>query len=525
MATLRVIGMTTATRRTGRSRSSFFPPIALDADGASPIYRQLYDWFLRAIVEGRLRPGQRVPSTRSLAAELKVSRIPVLTAYEQLFAEGYLETFKGTGTMVAASIPEIEIAQSHRPNRPTSKYTRPPRLARRIEQAIAAPVEPVPPPGTAFGSCQPALHEFPFEIWSSLIARHSRRQSAATMGYGDAMGQPAFREIIAEYLGAARAIRCDPSQIMIVSGSQHGLQIAARTLLNEGDPVWMENPGYPRAQRALWMAGAKLIPVPVDREGLDVRTGVRRCRNARAAYITPSHQFPMGVTMSATRRMQLLNWASQANSWIIEDDYNGEFRFAGRPVAALQGLSSEDRVIYLGTLSKVLFPALRIGYLVIPKALVRAFCATRDNIDIFPAPLLQNALADFIQEGHFARHIRRMRMQYLARQQKLISAIHAFLGMHVELTGTDAGMHLVALLPEDMDDIELGRRAAAVGLAVTPLSTCYLRPGGQKGLILGYGGVDERTIELGVKKLGAELKKMSARATPLPTEPRSMSAR
>lgn len=492
-----------------RNRSDFFLPIALDANGASPIYRQLYDWFQGAIVEGRLRPGQRVPSTRSLAAELKVSRIPVLTAYEQLFAEGYLETFKGSGTTVAASIPRIEIAPGSRGKRSAPKHARPPRLARRIEQAMATPIEPVPAPGTPFGACQPALHEFPFEIWSSLIARHSRRLSARAMGYGDVMGEFPFREVIAEYLGASRAIRCDPSQIMIVAGSQHGLQIAARTLLNDGDPVWMENPGYPRARRALWMAGAKLIPVPIDREGLDVAAGRERCRHARAAYVTPSHQFPMGMTMSATRRMQLLNWANQANSWIIEDDYNGEFRFAGRPVAALQGLSSEDRVIYVGTFSKVLFPALRIGYLVIPNALVKAFCTTRDNMDIFPAPLLQNVLADFIREGHFARHVRRMRMQYLARQQKLTSSIESFLETKVDLTGTDAGMHLVALLPPGLDDVELSRRLAAVGLAVSPLSTCYLRPGGQKGLILGYGGVDEPMIETGVKKLGAELKKMS----------------
>jgi len=322
------------------------------------------------------------------------------------------------------------------------------------------------------------------------------------------MGLQSFREVIAEYLGAARAVRCDASQIMIVAGSQHGLQIAARTLLNEGDPVWMENPGYPRARRAIQMAEAKPVPVPIDGEGLDVRAGIRRCRHARAAYITPSHQFPMGMTMSAARRMQLLSWAGRTNSWIIEDDYNGEFRFAGRPVAALQGMGSEDRVIYVGTFSKVLFPALRIGYLVIPHALVSAFCVTRDNMDIFPAPLLQSVLADFIREGHFGRHIRRMRMQYLARQQKLISAIRSFWDADLELTGTDAGMHLVALLPPGIDDIELSRRAAAVGLTVTPLSTCYLGPGGRKGLILGYGGVDPQDIEAGVKKLSIEFKRM-----------------
>ena len=501
MATSRLTDMTTTARNVRRNRSGFFPPIALDTGEAGPIYRQLYDWFQKAIVEGRLHPGQRVPSTRSLAAELKISRIPVLTAYEQLFAEGYLETFKGAGTAVAASFPQIEIAPANRTNRPAIKRIRPPRLAQRVQRAMTTPIDPVPPPGTAFGACQPALREFPVEIWSSLIARHCRHMSMAMMGYGDVMGQRSLREAISEYLGAARAVRCDPSQIMIVAGSQHGLQITARTLLNEGDSVWMEDPGYPRARRAFWMAGAKLTPVPIDHEGLDVRMGVLRCARARAAYITPSHQYPMGMTMSATRRMQLLNWASRANSWIIEDDYNSEFRFAGHPVAALQGLGSDDRVIYVGTFSKILFPALRIGYLVIPKALVKAFCVTRDNMDIFPAPLLQEVLADFIREGHFARHIRRMRMLYFGRQKKLISTIQSLLQAQVKIVGTDAGMHLVALLPPGMDDAKLCHDAAAVGLAVTPLSTCYLRPGGQKGLILGYGGVDDRTIEMSVKRL------------------------
>lgn len=510
MATLRLIGMTTKSRTDRRGRSDFLPPIALEFSGNTPVYRQLYDWFQRAIVEGRLRPRQRLPSTRRLAADLKVSRIPILMAYEQLMAEGYLETFRGARTAVAASIPQIEIPPSRAAEGTAASRTQPPRLARRIEKVMAVRIDPVAPPGTAFGACQPALREFPLKILSSLIARHGRRMSMAMMGYGDVMGQLSLREAIAEYLGAARAVRCDPSQIMIVAGSQHGLQIATRTLLNEGDPIWMEDPGYPRARRAFWMAGAKLIPVPIDQEGLDVASGIRRCPRARAAYITPSHQYPMGMTMSASRRMQLLNWAGQANSWIIEDDYNSEFRFTGRPVSALQGLGAEDRVIYVGTFSKVLFPALRIGYLVIPKALVNAFCVTRDNMDIFPTPFMQEVLADFIREGHFSRHIRRMRVLYSARQKKLISAIRVNIETHVRIIGTDAGLHLVALLPPGVDDCEICRRGIAAGLAVTPLSSCYLRPGKQKGLILGYGGVDEQAIVSGVKRLNAELRGLAS---------------
>ena len=482
-----------------RGGTGLMPLIALDGQG--PLYRQLYGWFQRAIVEGRLRPGQRVPSTRALAGELKISRIPVLTAYQQLHAEGYLESFTGAGTSVAASIPQDAFKPAAKAPRHAPRKIEA-RLSERLDAVLALPPDPQQP-GAAFRVSLPALDQFPNDIWSSLLARHARHPATKDLAYGDPMGDMTFRETIADYLGTARAVRCDASQIMIVAGSQHGLQIAARALLNDGDAVWMEEPGYPGAHRAFAIAGARAVPVPVDADGLDVEAGLARAPRARAAYITPSHQYPMGMTLSATRRMQLLQWAARHDGWIIEDDYDSEYRFAGHPIAAVQGLSAEDRVIYAGTFSKVLFPALRVGYLVIPKSLIAGFCAARDAIDLFPATLLQRALTDFIAQGHFARHIRRMRMLYMERRALLIAALREM--TKLDIVSAEAGMHLVALLPRGADDWAISRRAAAAGLSAQPLSLCCLEKPKRPGLILGYGGTDARQIDAGMRRLSALL--------------------
>ncbi len=488
-----------------RAPASFFPPVALDVHSKSPMYRQLYDWFRSAILKGQLRPGQRVPSTRGLALELRISRIPVLSAFEQLHAEGYLQTFRGSGTVVARSIPE-EISRPRMGNRREPAQHRGPRKLSRDAALLAASPQAWLNSLGAFRVSLPALDQFPIAVWSKLVARHSRHQKKEEMAYGDVMGYAPLRVAIAEYLGAVRAVRCDPAQVMVVTGSQQALQLCARVLIDPNARVWMEEPGYPGAHQALTTFGARLVPVPVDEEGLNVGEAIRRCRNARAAYITPSHQYPLGMTLSAARRLRLLDWATQTGSWIIEDDYDSEYRFGTRPIAALQGLDTDARVIYIGTFSKVLFPSLRLGYLIVPQDLVPAFAAARDAADIFSSTLYQVVLTDFIREGHFARHIRRMRVLYMARRNALVAAIHEQMGSALEVVSAEAGMHLVGLLPPAVDDHAVAKSAARNGISAMPLSSCYLKRPPRGGVILGYGGTDEQQIREGVRKLAISLR-------------------
>ena len=488
--------------------SSFLPPIALDARRKIPIYRQVYEWFRRSILDGQLRPGQRVPSTRSLAAELKVSRIPVSSAYEQLHAEGYFETFVGAGTCVARSIPDEVLRAERSELRKTSRKTGGFRSSRRISRGVGLMRE-APEPWlkylSAFRVSLPALEHFPAGVWWKLINRHSREQTRQLMAYGDAAGYMPLREAIAEYAGAVRGVRCEASQILVTTGSQQGLQLSASVLLNAGERVWVEEPGFSGARQALLAAGARLVRVPVDEEGLNVAEGVRRGRGARAAYITPSHQYPLGVTMSATRRMLLLNWAMRSGAWIIEDDYDSEYRFEERPIAALQGLDTDGRVVYVGTFSKVMFPALRLGYVIVPRDLAEAFATARGAADNFSSTLYQAVMTDFIREGYFARHIRRMRMLYMERRTVLVKAIREELGDRLEVIGAEAGMHLVALLRAGVSDVEISQKAEAMGISAMPLSSCYARAPRRGGLVLGYGGTDARLIAEGIRKLGTIL--------------------
>jgi GntR family transcriptional regulator / MocR family aminotransferase len=494
--------------------SNFVPPIMLDKGKSGPIYQQLYDWFRAAITEGRLRPGQRLPSTRSMAAELQISRISVFNAYGQLQSEGYLETAVGSGTCVAKTIPDdaFDAPPLHKRERTREVVPSPPRnVSVRASSVSDSAVEPWLHNLGPFRVSLPALDHFPVNIWSRLVARHCRRLSKATMAYGDAMGYLPFREAIAEYLNTYRSVRCDASHILVTSGSQQALQICAQVLLNPGDQVLIEEPGYPGARLAFLSAGARLKPQPVDQEGMITPEIKGRRRAPRVAYVTPSHQYPLGMTMSAARRMSLLNWAVRSNSWIIEDDYDSEYRFASRPMPSLQGLDVHDRVIYIGTFSKVLFPALRVGYMVVPKNFVRYFAAARDAADIFSSTLYQAVLADFIREGHFARHIRRMRMLYMDRRRELVSAIHSHIGRIVEVVGAEAGMHLAMLLPGGIDDVSLSEKAAENRISAIPLSSCYLKPPMERGLILGYGGFSVRQIQDATAKLGAIIRRCTSR--------------
>jgi GntR family transcriptional regulator/MocR family aminotransferase len=353
----------------------------------------------------------------------------------------------------------------------------------------------------AFGLSQPAYDEFPTQVWSSIVTRHSRIKGASALHYGGPMGFEPLREAICVYLRTARAVKCEPSQVMIVSGSQQALEISSRVVLDRGDAAWIEEPGYWLTRSVLKGAGAKMVPVPVDEEGLIVAAGIKMRRKARAAFVTPSHQYPLGVTMSASRRMHLLDWAQQAGSWVIEDDYDSEYRFENMPIASLQGLDSHSRVIYIGTFSKTLFPSLRLGYVVVPADLVERFVAVRHALDLTPPFLQQAVLNDFMREGHFARHIRKMRALYHERRTALVESVEKEFGGEMEIWGAQAGMHLVAELPEDREwnDVEIAKAAAAKRLWLWPLSPAYIGEKKRQGFILGFGNVKVEEIPLAVK--------------------------
>lgn len=474
--------------------------IAVDRKAPQALHRQIYNAYRTAILDYRLRPGQRIPSTRSLAFELGVSRFPVLNAYAQLLSEGYFESRVGSGTVVSSSLPEQFTSSRPAGARilTAGSLTRPVSHSSSVLRLERAPwLQGL----GAFSVGQVAFDHFPLQIWSNLVARHSRTMTARSFHYGDPMGSLAFRETIASYLRTARSLRCEAQQIMIVSGSQQALEISARVLLDPGDRVWMEEPGYRYAGDVFALAGCQLVPVPVDQDGLDVAAGVRQCRKARAAFVTPSHQFPFGETMSASRRLQLLDWAHKAGAWIIEDDYDSEYRYESPPIASLHGLDSNSSVIYIGTLSKVLFPSLRLGYVVIPTGLVDRFLAIRRATDLGPPSFHQEVLADFIGEGHFARHIRRMRILYHQRRSALVDSIGKELGSMVEVHGSEAGMHLTVTLPARNRDLEIAERAAREKLWIWPLSPAYLGAVSRPGFILGFGGTPVSEIPAAVRKL------------------------
>ena len=486
------------------------PVIAVDRKAAKPLHKQIYDGFLSVIVDGNMRPGQRVPSSRTLSIELGISRIPVLNAYAQLLAEGYFESRKGAGTFVSESLPEsLTICEDKTPQ-PTQASSGPRPVARRA--LLLSRYDRAPWVGGfgAFSVHQPAFDHFPFPIWSSLITRHSKSPRFSQIHNTDPRGSETCREAICTYLRTARAVHCDPSQVMVVAGSQQALEISARVLLGNGSPVWIEEPGYRLARSVFQGAGCRLVPVPVDEDGMNVSAGIKQCAKARAAYVTPSHQYPLGSTMSASRRMQLLNWAQVTGSWIIEDDYDSEYRFESMPISSLQGLDRNARVIYIGTFSKVLFPSLRLGYIVIPPDLVDHFVAVRVAMDIFPPYLHQEAITDFMREGHFARHIRRMRLLYSERRTALVESIREQFGSRLEIHGSQAGMHLAVTLPKGLSDREIATRAARKGLWLWPLSPSYLGAVPRQGFILGFGNTAAEDMSHAVAQMRAEVFRMNA---------------
>ena len=454
--------------------------LAVDRDIDEPIHRQVREGIRRAILDGRLRPGQRIPSTRSLAADLGVSRLPVLSAYEQLLHEGYLTGRTGSGTFVSDAVPDelLRPARAHVHHGAVARKSA--RFERPASTIWSLPLVP-------FQVGVPALDLFPHAAWKKVVVRQVHGESPGQLSYTDPAGLEALRVSIAEHIRSARAVRCEASQVLIVPGSQAALRIAAAALLQPRDRVAIEEPGYFGARRALRSGGAELVPVPVDEEGLNVAALRKRGRSIRAVYVTPSHQYPLGVTMSAARRFALLEWAAQQKAWILEDDYDSEFRYISRPVATLQGMDARERVIYIGTFSKALCPGVRLGYIVVPPEQWDRFYQARLAFDFFTPTLYQRALAEFLHGGHFARHLRGMRKAYIERRDALLRGLVRHCGDQLEVHNADAGLHVTVLLREGIKDLSVIAALSRRGLAAHSLSSSYLGQTRRQGLLLGFG--------------------------------------
>lgn len=476
------------------------PPLSLDRS-AGALSRQLYDGLRDAILSGQFRVGTRMPSTRSLAASLGVSRNTVHLAFEQLILEGLLEGKQGAGTFVAEVPSGIPIGSDDverdepRGRRDLSLQGRAIHdLVEKWPQSIQLPGESR---GRAFGMGAPA-DLFPGSVWRRLLVQ-CWDQLAGARELGRSEHAP-LREAIAEHLGTTRGVRCAPDQVIVVSGSQQGIALAASVLLNPDDSVWVEDPGYFGAHTAFAGWGARVVPVTVDEQGLSVETGRKRAPHARLAHVTPTHQFPLGRTMPLRRRSDLLTWAQDADAWILEEDYDSEFRYSGAPLAALQGIDPNQRVLYLGSFSKSIFSGLRMAYLVVPRDLASAFRAARQIVG-GPPPVLEQAVVErFLTEGHFQRHLRRVRRVYAQRQRQLVKAVEAELDGLLRVEPDETGTHLVGWLRNGMVAEEVCGRAVEEGLELLPLSS-YRAKAGPEGVLLGFSEVGEPALRRGVRLL------------------------
>ncbi len=490
------------------------PLIRIDARDGAPLQQQVYAGIRRAILDGALGPGARLLSSRALAADLGVSRTTTLLALEQLMAEGYVTARRGSGTFVAEELPDTPLQA--RPPRGSAVRASALDLSRR-----GAALARMPPPVLRAGGAprpfrlgSPALDLFPLRLWARLVNRRQRALTPARLDYGDPAGLRALRQAIAEHVGLSRGTRCDAQQVMIVAGAQRGVDLVCRLLLDPGDPVWVEEPGYPGARSALVGAGARLCPVRVDADGLDVQAGLRRAGGARMAYVTPSHQFPLGVPMSLPRRLALLDWARGAGAWIVEDDYDSEFRYGAHPVPCLHGLDPDGRVIYVGSFSKSVFPALRLGFLIAPPGLYDALVAARNAADVHPPGLDQAVLADFIGEGHFERHLRRMRTAYRERLDAVTDAAHRLCGGAIRLHPVRSGLHAVGDL-HGAAAAQVFGEAAARGVEVMPLSAYHMnRARAANCLLFGFAAVPPAEARRGMEQLAAAIEAAAKPAKP-----------
>jgi GntR family transcriptional regulator/MocR family aminotransferase len=468
----------------------------LDPASASPLHRQIYDQWREGILTGRFRRGERVPSTRELALTLDVARTTVTAAYDQLIAEGYLDSVRGSGTFVCRELPD-ELLHSRRAPAPRAAADAAIRLSR--YGAGLPELGATQPPRRAgwlrFSEWRPDLNEFPFPVWRKLLGRHFRGPDSRLFDYAEsAAGYDPLREEIAAYAARSRAVRCSPDQVQIVNGSQQGLDLCARLLLDPGDEVAFENPGYQGAHQIFNAVGARLAPAPLDADGL--AAGALSDR-ARLVYCTPSHQFPTGVSMTVTRRLELIEWARRRGAAIIEDDYDSEYRYSGPPMPSMQGLAGGAPVVYIGTFSKVMFPGLRIGYVITPPKLAAAFARAKWLADR-QTPLLEQAtLADFLREGHLERHIRRMRRLYGRRRAVLVESLAKHFGSRAQVLGDDAGMHALVRFSGP----SIAERALANRVTLATSALYYLGTPPRNEFVFGFSNITERAIREGIRRL------------------------
>jgi GntR family transcriptional regulator/MocR family aminotransferase len=488
-----------ASERT-RSRVIGLSLLAVDRHVDTSLRRQLYDRLRDAIRSGELRPGFRLPSTRAVAEALAISRTTVADVFAQLLAENYLATRRGSGTYVASVASHEGVTAASRAQ--GTSWERASLRGRLLENVDIANRSETKLP-IAFQPGIPALDRFPFETWSRLAARVMRRPSLEIVSYGDPAGYRPLRQAIAAQLRASKGIACSEDQIVVVGGSAQALDLICRLALDPDDEVWVENPAAGGVRGAFAVAGARVVPVPVDAEGIDVDAGRALAPRARLAHVTSAHQWPSGVTMSPARRRALLQWADEADAWIVEDEYDGVFRYDGTEPTPIASLATSGRVVWVGSFSATMFPALRIGYLVAPARLIDAFVAAKSTADRQGSTLDQAVLAEFMYEGHYGRHVKQMREVYAERRKRLLSAIETSLG--VALLPPDAGMHAIFPLPDTANDVAVSQAARAAGVAAPALSMSY-RGTPKNGLVLGFAVADAAATAAGVRALAKTLR-------------------
>lgn len=436
----------------------------------------------------------------------------VVNAYDQLFAEGYLDGKIGAGTFVASELPEELLQTPKMRIVKTAAFSRELNLSgqgRQMERDLGELLrEHSANTFVPFQNGLTAIDSFPFDTWARIAARWNRHAPPATLAGGDLAGFHPLRAAIASHLKSARGLTCEPEQVIITAGAQQALALIAAVFLEPNDEVWMEDPGYTSARSLFALSRTKLIPVPVDEDGLNFKSVLETSKSPKLIYVTPSHQYPLGVTMSVARRLSLIETAHQTGAWIIEDDYDSEYRYSGHPLASLQGLDQNGRVLYVGTFSKTIFPSLKLGCLVVPPDLADVFTAARMLNGAYSPVIDQAILAEFISEGHFARHVRRMRTLYEERQQILVEEVRRNLNGLLEMKADNAGMHLVGWLPDNFDDREAAQKAAQVNIRLSPVSDHSSNKYPRSGLVFGYAAFDEKQIRSGVAKLTEVLTEM-----------------